>query len=178
MSQRHFGRPLVGDPPAHVLRTVAVAFLIVPAGLLLARTLDPGGSDSFTPGWIAAMLGVQAAVTVVMGGVEAWSLWRAMRRAEPVSTVAPPAGAEPPEPERSLSSTGIVAFAFVVGAGLTLGDAAHYFVGAAALMLGEYVGSLVARAIAYGRQRRLGRRYYKTIGEPEKVVWLGASGLE
>ena len=178
MSQRYFGRPLAGEPPEHVLRTVVIAFLIMPAGVLLARTLDAGASDTFTPGWIAAMLGVQAAVTLIMGGLEGWELWRSMRRAEPVSTVAPPGGTEPPEPERSLRSTGIVAFAFVVGAGLTLGDAAHYFVGAAALMLGEYVGPLVARATAYGRERRLGRRYFKTVGEPEKVVWLGASGLE
>jgi len=27
-------------------------------------------------------------------------------------------------------------------------------------------------------ERRQGRRYYRTIGEPEKVVWLGAPGLD
>ena len=40
------------------------------------------------------------------------------------------------------------------------------------------VGVLVADALVQRRERRLGRRYYRTVGEPEKVVWLGASGLD
>jgi len=27
-------------------------------------------------------------------------------------------------------------------------------------------------------ERRQGRRYYRTVGEPEKVVWLAAPGLD
>jgi hypothetical protein len=37
-------------------------------------------------------------------------------------------------------------------------------------------GPTVTSAIVQRYERRLGRRYHRTVGEPEKVVWLTASG--
>ena len=65
-----------------------------------------------------------------------------------------------------------------VAAGISLAGGAALCIVMSALIAGRAAGTTVTSAIVRRRERRLGRRYYRTVGEPEKVVWLTASGLD
>jgi hypothetical protein len=170
MSQPNVAAPLA-DEPEPILRTLLLGFLVVPTALLLGSVFDP---DALSAERLAFVLGVQAAGTAIFAALEDWDLRRAMRRAEPAGAVIPTSAKQ----KTRLGATATVSFMLIVGAALVFGDAYTLVASGAALLLGEELGPLVAKRVAHRRQRRLGRRYYRTIDEPEQVVWLGASGLE
>jgi hypothetical protein len=47
----------------------------------------------------------------------------------------------------------------------------------AAAMVGKDVGRALLTRLIRRRERRLGRRFYRTIGEPEKIVWTSLPSL-
>ena len=62
----------------------------------------------------------------------------------------------------------------VAGACVAFDDAAALVVGGAALGLGGALAVAVPKLLIRRRERRLGRRYFRTSGEPEKIVWIQA----
>jgi hypothetical protein len=78
-------------------------------------------------------------------------------------------------------SAGLLGLALVVGAVVVgvspgFGSGAAFCVAGVAVVLGVGGGRFLARRLLARHEQRLGRRYDKTVGEPEKVVWLGAPG--
>jgi hypothetical protein len=52
--------------------------------------------------------------------------------------------------------------------------AAVVVVGAAAVGLGTVLADAMGRLLIRRRERSLGRRYFKTTGDPESIVWIPA----
>lgn len=180
MSQRYYGRPLARASGASLVRTVAL-LLAVPLGLLAARTIDATALDGLTPKAIVGALFIEAVPALGVAGWDGWQLWRGMRAAEPATAVTPLPDEEAPDEPGTLPGligSVVVVVAIVSGVSLAFGEGAAFCVAAVALGLGVTGGRFAARRLLARREQRLGRRYYKTVGEPAKVVWTGATGLE
>ena len=119
---------------------------------------DDGSLLGLVCGMVAILAGVlvAAAIDPDVLGEEAWPIV--------VSLLAVPA---------------VTALLFgAVAAGTSLAGGAALCIVMSALIAGRAAGTTVTSAIVRRRERRLGRRYYRTDGEPEKMVWLPASGLD
>jgi hypothetical protein len=173
MGQRYHGRPLAGDGGPDLGLAVS-ALLATGLSLLVATAIEPATLDAMTTGALLAVLGVPALTALLFGGHDGWRLRREIRAAEAAGSVSAPAGGPP----SSRAAPGLVLVLGAVMTGVNLGGGAALCVGLGALIAGRQVGAALSSAFVRRSERRLGRRFYRTIGEPEKVVWLGAPGLD
>jgi hypothetical protein len=176
MSQRYFGRPLARESDFSLAATVVAA---TTAAVLIAAAIDPEALDALTVRAVAAILAAPAVTTLLFAGPEVWKLLAHIRSAEAAGSVMPPDTDPPPRPGESPADHAgvalVIAALFTV---ISLVGGAAFCVGFAGIVVGRACGSALAAQVVHRHERRLGRRYYRTVGEPEKVVWLGASGLE
>jgi hypothetical protein len=176
MSQRYFGRPLAGTDPPDLARALFTVFATA-AAVLIAGEIRPSAVDALTPRQVAAVLAAPAVTALLFGSHDGWKLLRQPRRAEAAGSVTPPEAAPPPRRSLGDSAVGALALGMFFTGVSALGGAA-ICVGVAAVIVGKECGSVLAAQFVRRYEQRRGRRYYRTVGEPEKVVWLGASGLE
>jgi hypothetical protein len=177
MSQRHFGRPLARERPPDLALAVMVAAATV-AAVLIAHAIRPDGVDALTARQIAAVLAAPAVTALLFGGFDGWKLLRQVRRAEAAGSVTPPEAAPAQKRRSAADSAGVALAVGVCFTGVSALGGAALCIGVAAIIVGRECGSALVTLLMRRYERRLGRRYFKTVGEPEKVVWLGASGLE
>jgi hypothetical protein len=124
-------------------------------------------------------LAVPAATALLFAGHDGWKLHAHIRGAEPAGSVTPPETDRPPGSRDSPADhAGVALVIAAVFTAISLVGGAAFCVGIAGLIAGRACGSALATWLVRRYERRLGRRYYRTVGEPEKIVWLGAPGLE
>ena len=177
MSQRYFGRPLAHRDDGSLLGLVCGMVAIL-AGVLVAAAIDPDVLGEEAWPIVVSLLAVPALTALLLGGYDAWKLLRGIRAAEAAGsvTLAGPA-ASPARPRLADELSPMLLFG-AVAAGISLAGGAALCIVMSALIAGRAAGTTVTSAIVRRRERRLGRRYYRTVGEPEKMVWLPASGLD